>query len=82
MNPQTATAGPMTDPDCAAIECLVLDGCHALDAYLHHPCGAHGEELVHLRVALLQAAGAAPEQLCDDVLGVAAELGLAPIPFS
>ena len=72
MNPHPSAAAP--DPDCAAVACLVLEGCHALDSYLAHPCDVHADDVAHARAALLAAANRADEERCDDALAIAAEL--------
>ena len=74
MNLQTTAAAATTDPDRATVECLVLDSCHALEAYLAHPCERYAEELLHLQTCLMAAAGSATDPHCDDVLGLVAEI--------
>ena len=87
--PHTAAPSPRDVPDPeqnrARLECLVLEACHVLDAYLSQPSEDRAEELAHLREALLAATNA-EEDLCEDLLGVARQmeeaLAAEPLPMS
>lgn len=67
-------ARPHPQVEFGAVDCLLLDGCHAVEVYLDHPCDQHAEELVQVHACLLAAAADADDEACSDLLGVAAEV--------